>query len=189
MTFDADETREALRLLGELLEFRGEAIQIAVIGGSALLLADLSNRATQDVDVVGVVKEAEVVAGRLPQPIRDAAEAVAADLGLPLAWLNTGPDSLTEAGLPIGFLERTAREQFGSLTLFIADRFDQIHFKLYAGVDQGPTSKHIEDLRGLQPSADELLTAAAWCRTHDPSEGFAQDLVGALHSFGVSYDR
>ena len=46
------ELLEALSALGELLAFRAIEADIAVIGGSALLLRDLSTRVTRDVDAV-----------------------------------------------------------------------------------------------------------------------------------------
>lgn len=62
--------------------------------------------------------------------------------------------------------------------------FDQIHFKLYATVDQG-AGKHEADLRALVPTPDELLAAARWTRTHDPSEGYRSVLERVLSAFGV----
>jgi hypothetical protein len=59
-----------------------------------------------------------------------------------------------------------------------------IHFKLYAAVDQGP-GKHSEDLEALAPTHEELLRAARWARTHDPSPEFEQELRRALAHFGV----
>ncbi len=73
----------------------------------------------------------------------------------------------------------------GGLILYLADRRDQVFFKLYAAVDQGPRSKHFEDLRRLGPTADELRAAAAWARMHDPSECFRVELRGALRDLGV----
>jgi hypothetical protein len=61
---------------------------------------------------------------------------------------------------------------------------DQIHFKLYALVDQGP-GKHETDLRALKPTSEELVQAARWTRTHDPSEGFEHALRSALGYLGV----
>lgn len=72
--------------------------------------------------------------------------------------------------------------------MHIADRRDQVFFKLYAAVDQGPRSKHFEDLRRLKPTTDELREAAAWARTHDPSEGFRQELRAALRELRVVDD-
>jgi hypothetical protein len=65
-----------------------------------------------------------------------------------------------------------------------ASRFDQIHFKLYALVDQGP-GRQESDLRQLDPSAQELIAAARWTRTHDPSPGFRDGLERVLRHFGV----
>ena len=84
-------------------------------------------------------------------------------------------------GLPEGFQDRLDPLHFGGLTLYCASRFDQICFKLYASVDQGPNSKHFEDLKRLQPNQAELKKAANWCKTHDVSEEFAGCLAAALH--------
>ena len=54
-----------------------------------------------------------------------------------------------------------------------------------AATDQGPRSKHLADLQALRPSTDELLTAARWARTHDPSGGFLGELRSALTTLGV----
>jgi hypothetical protein len=70
------------------------------------------------------------------------------------------------------------------LTVHFASRLDQIHFKLYALVDQG-VGKHEQDLRALHPTTDELIQAARWTRTHDPSVGFREMLDEALRYLGV----
>lgn len=41
------------------------------------------------------------------------------------------------------------------------------------------------DLRALHPTAEELLMAAAWTQTQDPSDGFRAVLVLALRVLGV----
>jgi hypothetical protein len=51
-------------------------------------------------------------------------------------------------------------------------------------VDQG-AGRHEADLRALEPKPEELLSAARWTRTHDPSEGFRQELVAVLAHLGV----
>jgi hypothetical protein len=71
-----------------------------------------------------------------------------------------------------------------ALTVHFASRYDQIHFKLYAFVDQG-LGKHGQDLAALDPSREELLEAARWTRTHDPSPGFREMLERALAYLGV----
>jgi hypothetical protein len=60
-----------------------------------------------------------------------------------------------------------------------------ICFKLYAAVDQGPRSRHLQDLRELRPDRDELLAAARWTVTHDASSGYRSLLVNALRLLGL----
>jgi hypothetical protein len=53
-----------------------------------------------------------------------------------------------------------------------------------AVADQG-TGRHEADLRALNPSREELLAAARWARTHDPSPGFLESLHSTLAVLGV----
>jgi hypothetical protein len=55
---------------------------------------------------------------------------------------------------------------------------------LYATVDQG-AGKHLDDLEALQPTHQELLDAARWSRSHDPSAGYLIVLKQVLTHFGV----
>jgi hypothetical protein len=90
-----------------------------------------------------------------------------------------------ELGLPIGFLDRVETRSYGAgLTVRFASRLDQIHLKLNALVDQG-VGGHEQDLRALNPTAEELVQAARWTRTHNPSPGFRQMLGQALRYLGV----
>lgn len=177
---------EVLTALGERLAESGERFELVVIGGSALLALGLVDRATRDVDVVALRRGSLLVRPHpLPEALLEAASRIALDFSLPADWLNTGPSSLLDFGLPSGFESRLARRDYGdSLTVWLASRLDQIHFKLYALVDQGP-GKHEQDLRALEPSRAELLEAARWTITHDPSPGFRQELLGALAFLGV----
>lgn len=183
---DAEGADELLRALGEQLHVRGEHYTIAVVGGSALLALGLIARATRDVDVVALIDGRELVAAQpLPGGLLDAAGTVARDFGLAADWLNPGPTSLLELGLPAGFHERAQRRDYGpGLEVAFASRIDQIHLKLYATVDQG-AGKHLSDLEALEPSRQELLDAAAWSETHDPSEGYRMVLAQVLAHLGV----
>jgi len=154
------------------------------------MLLGLIVRATKDVDVVARLdKDRLVPADPLPVALADAVAAVADDLGLAENWLNPGPAALLDFGLPDGFVDRCVRRSFGGLEARIASRYDQIHFKLYAATDQGPRSKHVGDLRQLSPKREELLAAARWCRTHDPSEGFLLMLLRTLALLGTEVAR
>lgn len=174
---------EALETLGELLEDQRDPHDLAVIGGGALLLIGAISRPTKDLDAVAVhhdgsLTTAHPLAPRLAKAVAD----VGLALGLGPKWLNGGPTDLLRLGLPEGFLDRAHTKVYGALTLRLASRYDQIHFKLYAAVDQGPTSKHAADLMKLDPSHAELNAAATWCKTHDGSAGFAEILDQALET-------
>lgn len=177
----------ALQALGETLEARDLTYELVAVGGSSLLLLGLIDRATRDLDIVAVVDHGRYApATTLPGPLVDAVRDVGEVLDIGTHWLNPGPAALLDFGLPEGFAERAEVRRFGTLTLHLASRTDQIALKVYAAVDQGPRSKHVEDLRRLDPSAAELTAAARWARTHDPSPGFEQELRALLRSFGVA---
>ncbi len=106
-------------------------------------------------------------------------------LGIEEAWLSEGPAGLLDFGLPEGFAGRTHVRVFGPLRVHLASRVDQICLKLYAAVDQGPQSRHFEDLDRLRPAREELRFAARWATTHDLSEGFRDGLLAALAALGV----
>jgi hypothetical protein len=182
----AQDSARLLDALGDQLAHLGTHYEVVVVGGSALLALGLVTRATQDVDLVALRDGAGLLpVAPLPGPLAAARDRVARDLGLPGDWLNAGPAALLDFGLPAGFLSRAARRDHGeALVAWYASRLDQIHFKLYATVDQG-AGKHEADLRALDPTPDELLAAARWTRTHDPSDGYRSVLERVLAAFGV----
>ncbi len=178
--------QEALETLGTLLAARGLGYDIVLIGGGALLLLGLIERPTRDLDIVSRIEAGRWLEGEpMPEPLAIAIREVAAALDLDEHWLNAGPTDLLRFGLPDGFADRVVVQHYGSLTVRLAARVDQVAFKLYAAVDQGPRSKHFRDLRQLHPTPGELRAAARWCRTHDTSEAFADMLEQALAAFGV----
>lgn len=183
---EPDRILELLSALGERLALTRTSVELVVIGGSALTILGLVERPTRDVDVVALLNGGELrSATPLPANVIEARNAVAADFGVSEGWLNSGPGDLLRWGLPDGLVERLTSRDFGStLTVHLASRLDQIHFKLYALVDQG-LGRHEEDLRALSPTPDELRAAARWTITQDPSEGFRQELLGALRYLGV----
>lgn len=179
-----------LRLLGERLEYvDAPPTALLVGGGAALNLLGLVTRTTKDVDVIAVVHlrsggASLESADPLPSHLRQASQQVAHDLGLHADWLNPGPTSLLDFGLPSGCLDRATERTFGTrLRLLVLSRLDQIHLKLYAAVDQRG-GRHLVDLLELRPTADELLAAVQWAKTHDPSEGFHHELVTLLRQIG-----
>ena len=177
----------ALRALGELLEARGFHYEVVLIGGGNLILRGLVTRpATKDLDLLGEWTADGVKPMRpMPEPLRIAVVDVARTYGLASDWVNLGPESLLDLGLPDGFSGRLERHDYGGLVAWLADRFDMVCFKLHAAVDQGPRSRHLQDLSELRPDRDELLAAARWTVTHDPSPGYRSLLVDTLRQLGV----
>ena len=177
---------ESLGVLGESLAERGVIFEIVAVGGGSLLLLGLISRPTADLDILAFIE-----AGRylkppiLPADLADAARATARVVGIREDWINVGPAALLDFGLPAGFANRTIERRYGGLVMHLASRQDQVFLKLYAAVDQGPSSKHFQDLVALSPGRDELLDAARWAMTHDPSPGFRSELLKALAGLGV----
>ncbi len=181
----------ALRLLDGRLALAGSnRFNFVVCGGTALVAMGLVERATRDVDIVALADDDGGLVDPAPLPdllVRAAVE-VAEDLSLPRDWLNNGPSSgdggLFRLGLPSGFASRLTWRRYGDrVTVGFVGRVDQIHFKLYAAVDQSG-GYHAADLLALAPSEEELLAAAAWTRSHDPSEGFRANLQRFFREFG-----
>ena len=168
-------------MVGELIAAAGLQFNVVIIGGSAVNLLGIVVRATTDVDILAFADRD--VSGRLhlrppdeplPPALARAAATVAADLGLAPHWLNTGPASQWQTGLPPGLTARLEWRSYGGLAVGLASRYDLIFFKVYAAADQtGPDSVHFQDLLALRPSDGELEAAARWVRGQDPSPDFA----------------
>jgi len=189
-----DQIHRARKALAERLEFvRAPPTELAVCGGAALQVMNLMTRtATKDVDAFAVVRRDPrglhlVKCDPLPDHILREVAIVAQDFNLPGDWLNPGPTSILDFGLPEGLTTRLHPVEYGpKLTMHFLDRVDQVYFKLYATADQGPDSRHNADLIALKPTAAELEAAARWTMTHDTSEGFKQELQGCLRFLGHS---
>ena len=177
---------ESLRVLGEALAERGASFEMVAVGGGSLLLLGLISRPTADLDIVAFIEAGRYVKPRaLPADLVDSARATASVTGIREDWINVGPAALMDFGLPAGFANRTVERRYRGLVVHLAGRRDQIFLKLYAAVDQGPNSKHFQDLVALSASREELLDAARWTLTQDPSPGFRGELMKALASLGV----
>jgi hypothetical protein len=180
---------QALGLLGELLVARNHPEQhFVVCGGSSLLALGLVQRTTtQDVDILGKIEANRLVSPRpLPAWLRQAADDVRQQLDLPADWLNTqvADETLFKCGLPEGLQGRLTPREYGArLLISFISRRDQIFLKLHAAVDRDG-GRHLQDLVDLAPTADELLDAARWTRTQDPSDGFLFNLRALLKHLG-----
>jgi len=168
----------------------GTPLGLVVCGGTALSALGLVMRTTRDVDVLGTVLETQNKRTiqritKFPEWLVEAANKVGRDFDLPENWLNLGPASQVESGLPEGFEKRLVKKVYGQyLTIYFISRLDQIHFKLYAAVDQN--GYHVQDLFALKPTEIEMEMAANWVITQDVSEVFKALLKDFLeiHNYG-----
>ena len=177
---------QALQALADVLAHRHLSYELVAVGGSALLLLGLLDRPTRDLDILAVVEGGRyTTADPLPEPLAAAVRDVGEALGIGAGWVNAGPTGLLDLGLPDGFAGRVETRRYGALVLHVAGREDQIAFKLDAAVDQGPHSKHFQDLRQLGPTPEELVWAPRWSLTHDPSEGYRSGLLAAQSALGI----
>jgi hypothetical protein len=96
--------------------------------------------------------------------------------------MNGTASSDWDLGLPSGYDERLHSVTFGGLTVSFADRVDMIAWKLQAAVDNvGSRNRHLDDLRVLIPTSDEIDAARQWFETVEgPDSGFWVNLKTVL---------
>ncbi len=177
--------------LSEQLDAEGvERLEMLVCGGAALNILGYVLRTTKDVDVIAFVDKNNdgsnilTKATLLKPALVQAAKRVQRDFNLPDNWLNDGPASVMDLGLPEGLMDRVETRTYGeNLIIHFLGRYDQIHLKLHAAVDQSG-GKHYDDLMALSPTAQELEDAANWTMTHDPSKGYRMLLKDFLEKIG-----
>lgn len=168
---------ELLHAVGQHLQEEGQTAAILVVGGSALMAHGWVDRATRDIDVIARAYREEstwrlVAADPLPPALRDAVARVARDYGLPSDWLNTVVGAQWRGGLPPGAAAEADWRTYAGLTVGFAGRSTILALKLFAAVDRGPGSVHVQDLVRLAPSDVELEVGAGWVRSQDESEHF-----------------
>lgn len=177
MKIDSSNVNQIFSALNSQIHIHnGSYIALVICGGTALATLELLNRTTKDADVLGIVQE--TLEGlkiqkieKFPEWLTKAAEKVQRDFGLPDNWLNLGPASQLDTGLPPGFTKRLIKKNYGDyLTIYFISRTDQIYFKFYASVDID--DYHTQDLFSLKPTGKELEDAARWVLTQDVSEEF-----------------
>jgi len=173
----------------------GLSLSIVVCGGTALTALNLVARTTNDVDVIGLVNnEGDGISiqriAKFPEWFENSAKVVQRDFGLPDNWINLGPASQIELGLPEGFETRLVKKVYGKyLSVYFISRLDQIFFKLFAAVDID--GYHIDDLFALNPTDKEIEMATKWVLTQDVSEDFKLILRDFLrsHNYGGIAER
>lgn len=195
MELPSETQKRLLEELAEWLEFEdSEPVDWLVCGGVALMLQGLQSRTTRDVDVLATwndqsvevvcINEFSPTVVRCIQHVIDAHPELE---GLDQRWINLGPAKLARDGLPSGYEQRITTIQFGTrLTLRLLGRLDLVALKLYAAADDHGARQpiHLQDLRELRPTRDELDTAVDWIRTLSDFELKRQELKHVARELG-----
>jgi hypothetical protein len=167
-SLDAKSVERLLDAVGAHLETEGVEVALVVVGGAALALRGWVPRTTQDVDVIAQADElGEFIQPSFPPVLVKAIGKVARDFNLPEDWLNDAVAMQWAAGMPDSLAEGIEWRVFRGLRVGLAGRSTLIALKLFAAVDRGPRSVHLQDLRHLQPTHDELTAAQTWVLTQD----------------------
>ncbi len=146
--------KKIIKEFDEYLHHMGLEFEGVVIGGAALLLIHVIDRATKDVDILSP---------EIPDEIKKSSVDFAKKnpkLSLnPNEWFNNGPYSL-KRDLPKGWKNRLQRVFKGkSLTLFTLGRLDLLRAKLYAACDR---DIDFDDCVALKPTNKELEDCLDW---------------------------
>jgi hypothetical protein len=188
--------RGPIEALGALLEDMGEEQHLVVVGGVAILLHGIRDRATADVDVIARLERSSiglqlVMVEPFPATMTAAIRRVARDFALAENWLNgvSGRDWNGVSLMPPCLLEETTWHVVGGLHIGVAGRRALIALKLYAAADTSPTSVHTQDLLAMVPSTDELREAADWVRCQDVSVDFHNMLTEVVEYATRSRDN
>jgi len=130
---------------------------LIVCGGTALLVLDVIERETRDVDVVSP---------EVDQDLKDASIEVAKKLSLPHDWINDGPKDLAK-DLLVGWKSRIEPLFQGkALTLYVLGRMDLMATKIYAFCDR---EDDYQDVIKMKPTPQELDEIYPWVMERDAS--------------------
>ncbi|HED66576.1 MAG TPA: hypothetical protein ENJ09_13600 [Planctomycetes bacterium] len=176
MRKDRQTIETLLGALGDHMSAENLTASLLVVGGAALVLRGFVPRVTQDVDVLGMQVGRSWMGACLSEELEALIHRVARDFSVREDWLNTEVASQWRMGLPPGFERDLRWMHFGPLRVALAGRSLLISLKLFAAVDAGVGSVHLQDLRALAPSTEELERARDWVREQDASPHFPRFL-------------
>jgi hypothetical protein len=103
-------------------------------------------------------------------------------------WLNFDASPLIAFGFPPDMTKRLIKYSYGAcLTVYFINRFDRVHFKMFAAMDPKDGTRHLGDLLDLKPSEDEVKAAVSWLLGRKASPQFKAALCQVLERIG--YER
>ena len=168
---------EVIPLFDSYLADHDLSLEGILVGGAALALLGVISRETRDFDLV----EPE-----LPEFVKDAAKAFAAELrnrGVILRddWLNNGPSQLASI-LPEGWRQHLQIAFQGrALTFWSLGRGELLLSKLFALCDRG---QDLGDCLALSPTPAELAVAEPWISVQDLNPDWPAHVHATLADLG-----
>lgn len=153
--------KDVLKAFDKFLAKENLSFNAVVIGGAALIIMDVVDRQTKDVDCLDPKIDSEVKAAS----IRFAKEN--SHFNLQQNWLNNGPESL-KRDLPVDWPTRLQIVFQGeALNISTLGRIDLLRSKLFAFCDR---QSDLSDCIALRPTRSELLECYPWVLDRDASE-------------------
>jgi len=144
----------------QYLASEGLSFEAVIIGGAALILMEVVDRQTKDVDCLDPVIDARIKQASIEFAKKNP------KLRLQENWLNNGPASLKRE-LPSDWSTRLQEIYRGkALTLTTLGRIDLLRSKLYAYCDR---QTDLDDCVALEPTLEELLECYPWVKERDAS--------------------
>lgn len=169
--------RRTLEAFDRFLVERQLGLEAVVIGGTALNLLGVIDRATRDCDILHPSLPTEVVAASVAfaVAVRRAGGVLAED------WLNNGPSSLTKH-LMGGWDVRLQSVFAGrAITLRSLGRLDFLCAKLWALCDRGID---LGDCIALAPTVSELAEVLPWLEQQDANPDWPTHVLESLTDLG-----
>jgi hypothetical protein len=162
--------KEIIPKFDEFLTSRRLRFEGVAIGGAALVVLDVIQRATRDIDLL----ETEI-----PAAISKAASEFASKYGLSEHWFNAGPADLLRY-LPSSWKTDLQPLYSGmSLNLKTLSRINIIRTKFWAMCDR---MRDVDDLIAIAPSDDEIEIALEWVRPLDANPAWPKHAESMAHA-------
>lgn len=167
--------RPTIQAFDQFLTARQLRWEAVAVGGSALALLGMVDRATRDLDVLEppISDEVARAAKEFAAECRASGEHLADD------WLNTGPAQLADI-LPVDWRSRLQPLFDGeSLRLRTLGRGDLLKTKLFALCDRGTD---LSDCMAFRPSRAEVEEALPWVADQDTHPGWPAHVESTLQN-------
>lgn len=160
--------KDVLRAFDKHLADEGLHFEAVIIGGAALIVMDVVDRQTKDVDCLDPLIDARIKQASVEFAKRHPKFRLQPD------WLNNGPSTL-KTELPKDWTTRLRSIYRGkALDLSTLGRIDLLRSKLYAYCDR---QTDLDDCIALDPTLAELVECFPWVCARDANPGWPDHVL------------